>query len=140
MTRIPGLRRTMILAAVVVLGGCASLMGGGPPEEVVKQRANEYWRARVSGDLGKAYAFMPPAYRAITSLDTYRKQRANAAALVKGEAVEVKCDTSDKCVVTNRVEAKVGGLPWRANLPPLVTHYEEVWIREGGQWWLFPDS
>jgi hypothetical protein len=26
----------------------------------------------------------------------------------------------------------------RANTPPIVTYYDEVWIRENGQWWLFP--
>jgi hypothetical protein len=26
----------------------------------------------------------------------------------------------------------------RARAAPIVTYYEEVWVRENGQWWLFP--
>jgi hypothetical protein len=119
--------------AAAVLTGCASVPA--TPEQAVRERANGHWQARMARNHEGAYGFMPPSYRAVTSLDSYRRRYGDlnlTSATVEG----VKCETQDKCVATTKVEARV---PLRGSGTPTVfTLYDEVWIREGGQWWLFP--
>jgi hypothetical protein len=102
----------------------------------VRQRATEHWKARQASDFAKAYSFMPPSYRAVTSLEAYKRGFGGAVQLKNTQVDQAVCDSPDKCVVTMRLEAKVALT--RANTPPIVTYYEEVWVRENGQWWLFP--
>jgi hypothetical protein len=41
-------------------------------------------------------------------------------------------------VVNTKVEAKPLLTLGRRELPPIVTYVDETWLREDGQWWLFP--
>jgi hypothetical protein len=118
----------------VVLAGCASM--ATTPELSVRQRAAEHWKARQASDFAEAYGFMPPSYRAVTSLEAYKRGFGGAVQLKDVQVDKVVCETGDKCVATIRLEAKA--VLTRANTPPVVTYYDEVWVRENGQWWLFP--
>lgn len=124
------------VAAVSVsfLSGCATL--ASKPEDAVRARATGYWQAKVAGDLDKTYAYLPPSYRAVTSLEGYKKSFGSAVQMTRAEVTEVKCETADKCVVLSKLEAKP--VLRRTFTPPIVTYYDEVWVREDGQWWLFP--
>jgi len=133
---IRAVRGSAAALAVVLAAGCAAIPGS-TPEEVVRSRANENWKARVAGDLDRAYTYMPPSYRAVTPLDRYKKSFATAAKLTSAQVTDVKCESADKCVATVRIEAQAVMPRIQGALPPLVTHYDETWIREGGQWWLF---
>jgi hypothetical protein len=128
------LRRLAFGIAAAMLAGCASM--ATTPELAVRQRATEHWKARQASDYDKAYTFMPPSYRAVTPLETYKRGFGGAVQLKDAQVEQVVCETGDKCVATTRLEAKV--VLARANTPPIVTYYEEVWVRENGQWWLFP--
>jgi hypothetical protein len=132
---IRAIRGTAGALAVVLAAGCATM--GGTAESAVRSRATDNWKARVAGDLDRAYTFMPPSYRALTPVDRYKKAYATAAKLTAAQVADVKCETADKCVATIRIEAMAVMPGMRGSLPPLVTHYEETWIREGGQWWLY---
>ena len=119
--------------AALVLAGCASV--AVKPEQTVRERATGHWKARMARDAEGAYGYMPPSYRAVTPLDTYKK-RTSDLQLTSAQVETVKCDTEDKCVATSKVEARV---PLRGSgTPTMSTLYDEVWIRENGQWWLFP--
>lgn len=121
--------------AAVVLSACATM--GSTPEGMVRARAAEHWKARTAGNLDITYAYAPPSYRAATPLDRYKKGFGDAAQVVMAEVTDVKCETEDKCVATAKLEVKPV-LVRGAKPPPLIMYYDEVWVREGGQWWLFP--
>lgn len=128
------IRRMALGIAAAALAGCATT--ASTPEQAVSQRSAGYWQARQAEDFDKAYAFMPPSYRAVTPLATYRRTFGNAVQLTGAQVQNVVCETQDKCVAAVRLEAKVALR--RANTPPIVTYYNEIWIREDSQWWLFP--
>jgi hypothetical protein len=127
------LRRLAGGLAVLLLAGCASV--AVKPEQAVRERATAHWKARMARDAEAAYAYMPPSYRAVTTLDTY-KRRYGELQLTAAQVEAVKCETEDKCVASSKVEARVALRG--ASTPAVSTLYDEVWIRENGQWWLFP--
>lgn len=129
-------RRLAAVLAVAALAGCASMSGS--PEAVVRARATESWKARMANDLDRAYEFTPPSYRALTPLAAYKKSFGGAVQWNAAEVASVKCETQDKCVAQMKVEAKLAlGLGSRRT-PPITTYFDETWIRENGQWWVFP--
>lgn len=127
-------RRLALGFAAIALAGCATV--GSTPEQTVQQRATENWKARQASDYEKAYTFMPPSYRAVTPLATYKRGFGGAVQLIGAQVEKVVCETADRCVATSRLEAKP--VLTRAKVANIVTYYDEVWVRENGQWWLFP--
>lgn len=127
-------RRLALGLAALALAGCATT--ASTPELAVRERANSHWKSRLADDLDTAYTFMPPSYRAITPLAGYKKAFGGAVKLTAAQVERVKCETEDKCVATSKIEARQA--LQRASAPPIVTYYDEVWVRENGQWWLFP--
>lgn len=130
------IRRTALIVTAVALAGCASM--ASTPEAVVKARATQYWKGRVANDLGASYALLTPSYRGATTLETYKKGFGGAVQLKSAEVADVKCESEDKCVVNTKVEAQPLLVMGRRGLPPIVTYIDETWLREDGQWWLFP--
>jgi len=128
------LRKVALALTALVLAGCATT--AATPELAVRERANALWTAKLAGDYDTAYTFMPPSYRAVTSLDRYKKGFGAAVKLIAAQVERVKCEEPDKCVATTKIEARA--VLQRASTPPIVTGYDEVWVRENGQWWLFP--
>ncbi len=122
-----------LMAVAALVAGCASTPAN--PEAVVLARATENWKALVGGNFDRAYQFTPPSYRAVTSLDDYKKGFGLAVKWTAAEPLSVKCATADKCVALVKIAAK---LPLARNAPPVVNHVEQTWIREDGQWWVFP--
>jgi hypothetical protein len=125
--------RFAVATSFIVLTGCASL-APATPEESVTTRANQRWQALINADTDKAYALMSPAYRAVTTVAAFRSSFGGAVQWKTAEASKVTCE-ADKCVALIKIEAKP--LAGRSNLP-LVTYFEETWIREANQWWFFP--
>jgi hypothetical protein len=128
-------------AAVLLAGailGCAT--GAGKPDDVVRQRADQVWKALIASDFEKSYEYMPPSYRAVTPLQRYKNGFGGAIKWVGAEVVSVKCDTEDKCIAHMKVEARTVLRGFRKDMPPLVNYFDETWVREDGQWWLFPTS
>ena len=121
--------------AASTLWACAA--APATPELSVRERAGQLWQAKVAGNYDKAYSYMPPSYRAITPLDKYKASFGGAVKIVGAEVISVVCETEDKCVTQMKVEARATLL--RASAP-IVSHFDEIWIREAGGWWLFPTS
>jgi len=108
------------------------------PELAVRARAGEIWQAKVIGDYDRAYTYMPPSYRAVSSVADYKKTFGGAVRIVAAEVISVKCETQDKCVAEMKIEARAALA--RGSAAPIVTHFDETWVREAGVWWLFPTS
>jgi hypothetical protein len=128
------LRFLSLFAAAAWLAGCAAI-GPQAPEDVVKARANERWAAVLKGNVPKAYGYMTPGYRAVHSEQNYRNARGAAVKWTAAEAVEVRCPEATKCLAKVRIEAKP--FMGRKFGDTIVTHAEETWLLEDGQWWLF---
>jgi hypothetical protein len=124
--------------ALITLSLIACATTPATPELAVRERATQQWEAMIAGDFDKAYMFMPPSYRAVTTRERFRRSFGGAVQVLKAEVVSVQCDAADKCVALMKVEAKAGATLRSAG--PLVTHFEETWVREDGKWWLFPTS
>ena len=127
---------TAVALAAVALAGCATF--ATTPEAAVRARAQQNWNARIAGELDKTYAFTTPSYRGATSLDKYKKGFGGAVQLTSAEVATVECESADKCVSNTKVAAKPLLTLGRRELPPIVTYIDETWLREDGQWWLFP--
>jgi len=128
------LRSALAVAAVALVAGCAAL-GPQAPEEAVKARANARWAALLKSDMTNAYAYLTPGYRAVHDLESYRKRRGTAVKWTGAEVVDVRCPEATKCLAKVRIEAKP--FMGRKFGDTITTHYDETWLLEDGQWWLF---
>jgi len=130
------LARLISVIACALAAACASVGNSLPPAEQVKQRAEERWKALVTGELSKAYTFNTTAYKALITVDGYRNQiRPGAVVWLGAEAVRVNCSDDKKCNVIIRIDYKyVLGSVGKGKLS---THIEETWLHEDGQWWFF---
>ena len=122
------------LAALLValLSGCAT-DPRATPESIVKERAESRWKALIAGNYDGAYKLTAPAYRDATSFERYRATIGGAVQWIDAEAVSVTCEP-EKCDVRLRVGSK-SPLLFKSDLV-IDTAVDEVWVREGGQWWL----
>jgi hypothetical protein len=123
-----------VFCAGVTLSACASL-GGGPPEEQVKRRANERWQALVGGQFSRAYDYSAPSFKAVVTPDGYRNRFGSAISWQGAEVIRVVCPEVTKCVAVVRIDFKPV-LSIQKN-STISTHYEETWLLEMGQWWLY---
>ena len=130
----PSLQSAGALAALALVAGCAA-MGPQAPEDAVKVRASARWAALLKPDMSAAYSYMAPGYRKVHDEQAYRMRRGSAVKWTGAEVVEVRCPEATKCIAKVRIEAK----PFlgRKFGDTIVTHAEETWLLEDGQWWLF---
>ena len=125
-----------VAAAVVLLAaGCASL-GSVKPEDAVKQRAENYWKARAAGQVDKAYALTSPSYRRVHTFDQFKMQFGNAAGIRGASVVKVDCEP-EKCTVRTKVETTPALMG--VSVGTIATHLDEIWLLEDGQWWRYQD-
>lgn len=122
-----------LFAVAALLAGCATTAAN--PEAAVQARAQARLNLMVKNNITEAYGYLTPAYRAAVSVDTYRALRGGAVSWLGAEVVKVTCPVPDRCEVVVRIDAKPN--PLLRTRDKLSTHLDEVWVREGGQWWLF---
>lgn len=99
-------------------------------------RVSERWEALIAGDPEKAYSFFSPAYRALFSLERYRREQ--------GKKVDwISIAVADSSIVGDRAKVDLV-LRYRLALPPgvglddlgvLSTDMTEVWLWKDGDWW-----
>jgi hypothetical protein len=128
-----GLKQALVLACVAA-SGCAAIQPA-TPEQLVRQRSNEFWSARVAGQVEKAYALLTPAYRETHTVSQYKGRLGASVALKKGEVVNVTCEAV-KCVSRVKLLA-TPLLPIR--IGDLETFRDETWLLVDGVWWLHED-
>lgn len=123
--------------ATLLIQGCATPVAPPKAEDIVYQRATERWKLLVARDLDKAYTYLAPSTRAVTPLDRYKAELSGPVTWISGTVISVKCE-EEKCDARIRLEAKASmGPRIGANIPNIVTHFDEPWVKEDAQWWHF---
>ena len=117
-----------VALSAVVFSGCALPESQRRPDkEVVAEKAQQRWDALVKGDFAKAYRFISPAGRSLTTESAY------ASGLKTGfwtdaKVQDVRCPTSETCEVDVMIEYQALGL--RTKTPA-----REQWVKEDSDWW-----
>lgn len=119
------------LATLAVLSGCASTPGASP-EQIVAQRAQERWDHLLKLEFSKAYTYLSPAERAVTSEENYVQRFGRGATWVSAKAGAASCETAERCTVKVNLETQVVA---RGFKDPIKTNPTEIWVLENGQWW-----
>ena len=125
--------RCFAVVGALTLVACAT-PGGNSPEETVKERANARWKVLVARDFAAAYDYNTATFKSLVPLETYKSRTGGAVVWLGAEAVSVKCPDADKCTARIRIDFKP---LLRGSGDKLSTHFDETWLREGGQWWVF---
>jgi hypothetical protein len=126
--------QALLMLLLIGLNSCGS---SPPPEEAVRERALERWQALMQRDMEKAYGYLSPGYRAVTSLDLYRARFGSAVRWTDANVKKVAC-TDKACDVTVNVHYQY--------MAPSVGMYEgekpleEKWVQVDKQWWLLPKN
>lgn len=108
------------------------------PEQVqVRDRATARWQTLMAGDFAKAYAFATPAVKKSTTEAAYLARFESKPQWNGAEVVAVTCATPVNCVARVRVDLKIF-VP-RTTLRNMVSHVDEAWVLDEGQWWLSDD-
>jgi hypothetical protein len=123
-----------IVTLAAVLSGCASLSSNRPPEVVVRERAAERAEAFVKGDLDRSYSLTAPSYRKLRDLNAYKRSFGPSAQWVSAEVKNVSCEPV-RCKVAMSVGVKPL-IPGRFG-DTITVQFEETWLLEDGNWWLY---
>lgn len=124
------------LLAAAWLVGCAALAPTPQtPEEIVQARANARWAAMLKGDTATAYEYLAPGMRALITKEAYAARFGGAVRWVGAEATRARCPEATKCLATVRIDTKA--FLSRMKNVTVPTYYEETWVLQDGQWWLF---
>lgn len=121
----------LIMGLLVGSGGCSS----PPPEKEAGRRALERWQALIQGDFEKAYSYLSPGYREVTSFAIYRSHIGGAVRWKDATLETVSC-ADTVCDVTITID-------YQYTAPP-VGKYEgekllqEKWVRVDDKWWFLP--
>ena len=121
--------------AAVALSGCAAL-SPSTPEQVVQKRATDYWKARVAGQVDKAYALSTPSYRKLRTPAQFKMQFGVGANVEAAEVTKVNCE-AEKCTVQVKLDVKPALLGLK--IGTISTYFDEAWLLEDGQWWHYQD-
>ena len=125
---------TLALGALT-LAGCAAF-APATPEQAVQQRATAYWKARVAGQVDKAYALSTPSYRKLRTEAQFKMQFGAGASVQDAEVTKVTCE-AEKCTTQIKISVKpaLTGL----KVGTIATHVDEIWVLEDGQWWHYQE-
>lgn len=125
---------TLALGALT-LAGCAAF-APATPEQAVQQRATAYWKARVAGQVDKAYALSIPSYRNLRTEAQFKQQFGAGASVEGAEVNKVTCE-AEKCTAQIKISVKPALMGLK--LDTIATYLDEVWLLEDGQWWHYQE-
>lgn len=120
---------------VAALAGCAGpqAVATRDPSQRLKERASEYWDARVRGDLLATYALHEPAFRRAVTLTAFLQNRGVTHIFdyeIVGEKIE-----GDLGIVTARVKWSITHPKLVKPVEPRWSDFEEQWVRVDGEWY-----
>ena len=124
-----------LACAAVALSGCAAL-SPSTPEQIVQKRATDYWKARMAGQVDKAYALSTPSYRKLRTEAQFTMQFGAGANAEGAEVTKVSCE-AEKCTAQVKLDVKPALLGLK--IGTISTYFDEIWLLEDGQWWHYQD-
>lgn len=124
-----------LACAAVALSGCAAL-SPSTPEQIVQKRATDYWKARMAGQVDKAYALSTPSYRKLRTKAQFTMQFGAGANAEGAEVTKVSCE-AEKCTAQVKLDVKPALLGLK--IGTISTYFDEIWLLEDGQWWHYQD-
>ena len=122
-----------LVAAGSLLSACASFQT--KPEDAVTQRANARWQALLKGDMAKAYTYSTPGFRAVVDIEGFKGRTGIAGRWLGAQVTSVSCDTPERCKAIIKLEFST--LIPGFSKDRMITHIDETWLLEDGQWWIF---
>ena len=96
-------------------------------EAAVSARVKERWQAVIASNAEKAYGYLSPGSKAVTTLDGY-KARALLQGFRAADIESVACE-EEICKVKIRVALD------HRKMQGLIVPLEETWVLENGQYW-----
>jgi hypothetical protein len=139
-------RLPSLLLVVALLAGCAeteALAGRDPaetealagrhPVERLRERAGQYWDARVKGDLLATYTLHEPAFRRAVPLTGFLQGRGATTVLeyeLLGEKIE-----GELGIVKVKMKSTVTHPKLIKPVEPSWAEFEEQWVRVDGEWY-----
>ncbi len=88
----------------------------------------------IEGNFERAYGLMSPGYRAVVPLQRFASQFGSGVRWQRAQVVSVRCET-ERCDVVVKIDAQA---PMRGHgMMTFSTGYDEIWVREDGQWWKY---
>lgn len=130
--RIGGVWMAVVLAIVT---GCAGpqAVATRDPAQRLKERAAQYWDARVGGDLLATYMLHEPAFRRAVSLTAFLQGRGVTTIFdyeLLGEKIE-----GDRGIVKTKTKWSVTHPMLVKGVDPKWSEFEEEWVRVDGEWY-----
>ena len=122
-------------AALATLTACAS-KPAQTPEQLVAERAEARWQRLIKQDFAGAYAYLTPSYRGVVPEAQYRMRFGTAGAWKSVIIHEVTCEP-EACKVKVRLTTELRVPLFAARISEVTTYFDERWVREDGQWWLY---
>jgi hypothetical protein len=126
----------IVVGLVSLMAACAGTGANTSARSVAKtdndlasERAEARWAAMIEKDLDRAHTFLSPGSRATHPLKIF-KGKIRPLNWRSAKALSARCE-ADTCHVSIRLtveDQRLGG--------EVTTVFEEVWLRDSGQWWL----
>ncbi len=123
------LHRLFLMLFIVLLGGCAHI-SATPDTESLRERAQAYWNAKLSGDLVTTWNFEETRVRGQLTLAQYAKS--GGMMFTKIVITDVRIDSNGKGIVTMDTEYFVPGLRGKKPLQQTLT---DPWKWIDNQWY-----
>jgi len=124
-----------LLLVVVLLAGCAGAQAVATrdPALLLRERAAQYWEARVKGDLLSTYALHEPAFRRAVTLTGFLQGRGVTKVVeyeILGERIE-----GEVGIVKVKMKSSVTHPKLIKPVEPSWAEFEEQWVRVDGEWY-----
>lgn len=120
----------IILSSAVLLTACSEK----DPKEVINVKAMERWDALKAKDINKAYTYLSPSMRELTTANVYEKTKGGAVDYEDIQIREISCPGENPEVCN--VKVYIAGV-FRAKNTPISTVVNEKWVKEDGDWWFY---
>ena len=128
-------RRVRVLLLLAMLAGCAgqASLATRDPVQRLKERASQYWEARVRGDLLATYALHEPAFRRAVTLTAFLQGR-GVTHVLDYEVQDAKID-GNLGIVKGKVKWTITHPMLVKPVEPKWSEFEEQWVRVDGEWY-----
>lgn len=126
--------RTAAAATALWLAGCATSPAAMTPEDTVRQRAGQRTQAMLKGDFPAIYELTAPSYRKLHSLQSFKARFGAGVTWTQADVKNVSCE-QQRCTVDLGVTVK-SLIPGKFG-DTMTLQFQEVWLPEDGNWWLY---